>query len=152
MKYRQPTVPFSLRICNISCNISKYRKRIVVPNLWLWVNFFHITPSFYWNSYGWREQADQEKLGDQLRRDNSSPTHSAYRFSPPFLHIESKFFLKKFVSNYVCACPSLCGYMHECTCLHKPTECIRYLVLGVTDSCGLPEMGTWKMNLGFAQE
>lgn len=146
MKYRLPTVPFSLRICNISCNISKYRKRIVVPNLWLWVNFFHITPSFYWNSYGWREQADQEKLGDQLRRDNSSPTHSAYRFSPPFLHIESKFFLKKNSFLIMCVhvhlCVDICMNVHACRSQQNASD-ILCLVLQIVVDCLKWVLGKW---------
>lgn len=85
----------------------------------------------------------REAWGSAAQRQLLTHSHSAYRFSPPFLHIDSTFFLKNVIFNYVCACPSLCGYMHECTRLQKPIECIRYLVLGVTDSCGLPEMGTW---------
>lgn len=91
-----------------------------------------------------RAGRSREAWGSAVLRQLLIYSHSACRFSPPFLHIESSFFFKKkFIFNYVCACASLCGYMHECTCLQKPVECIRHLVLGVTDGCGLPEMGTW---------
>lgn len=95
------------------------------------MNRFFSSNTIFLLKFLWMERAgrSREAWGSAAQKQLLIHSHSACRFSPPFLHIESRFLKKKTIFNYVCACASLCGYMHECTYLQKPVECIRHLVL-----------------------
>lgn len=137
---RVPTMSFFSRIWNIS----KYRRRIVIPDLWLWRDFFSYNTIFLLK-FPWTEKAgsSREAQGSTMQRHLFTHSHSTHRFfSSLSSHWKCIFKRFVFIFNYVYACAFLCGYLHEYTCLQKPEECIRCLVLGVISGCELPEVGT----------